>query len=48
VASYRNVIRWAEQIQERPTVQRGLRVNRAWGDESRQLAEHHDASELDR
>ena len=22
--------------------------NRVWGDESRQLAEHHDASELDR
>ena len=48
MASYRNVIRWANQIQERPTVQRELRVNRAWGDESRQLAERHDASELDR
>jgi GST-like protein len=47
VASYTNVIRWAEQIQERPAVQRGLRVNRVWGDASRQLAERHDASDLD-
>jgi len=28
-------------------VQRGLRVNRVWGDESRQLAERHNASDLD-
>jgi len=47
VASYSNVVRWAEQIQERPAVQRGLRVNRVWGDESRQLAERHNASDLD-
>ena len=47
VASYSNVIRWAEQIQARPAVQRGLRVNRVWGDESRQLAERHNASDLD-
>ena len=30
VASYKNVIRWAEEIEERPAVQRGLRVNRVW------------------
>ena len=47
VASYTNVIRWAEQIQARPAVQRGLRVNRVWGDKSRQLAERHDASDFD-
>ena len=47
VASYTNVIRWAEQIQERPAVQRGLRVNRVWGDESRQLAERHNASDFE-
>lgn len=47
VASYKNVIRWAAEIQERPAVQRGLRVNRAWGPEEKQLPERHDASDLD-
>ena len=28
--SYANVVRWAEEIEQRPAVQRGRRVNRAW------------------
>ena len=32
VASYRNVVRWAEQIDARPAVQRGRMVNRTFGD----------------
>lgn len=47
VTSYKHVIRWAETIQDRPAVQRGLRVNRVWGDEKRQLRDRHDASDLD-
>ncbi len=47
VASYKNVCRWAEEIQARPAVQRGLRVNRAWGPEEKQLLERHDASDFD-
>ena len=47
VASYKNVARWAAEIQERPAVKRGLRVNRAWGPEEKQLLERHDASDLD-
>jgi GST-like protein len=47
VASYKNVNRWAADIQERPAVQRGLRVNRVWGPEEKQLAERHDALDLD-
>ncbi|MEH6589599.1 MAG: glutathione-dependent disulfide-bond oxidoreductase [Halioglobus sp.] len=47
VASYKNVIRWATEIQERPAVQRGMRVNRVWGPEEKQLAERHDASDFD-
>ena len=47
VASYTNVIRWAAEIQERPAVQRGLRVNRAWGPEEKQLIERHHASDFD-
>ena len=47
VNSYTNVARWAKEIQERPAVQRGLRVNRAWGPEEKQLLERHDASDFD-
>ncbi len=47
VASYKNVVRWAEQIAERPGVIRGRRVNRTWGDESSQLKERHNATDFD-
>jgi len=47
VASYKNVVRWATEIRERPAVQRGRRVNRAWGPEEEQVLERHDASDLD-
>jgi GST-like protein len=47
VASYKNVVRWATEIQERPAVQRGRRVNRIVGPEELQLPERHDASDLD-
>jgi GST-like protein len=47
VHEYENVRRWAETIAKRPAVERGQRVNRAWGDESEQMAERHDASDFD-
>lgn len=47
VATYKNVIRWAQEIQDRPAVQRGLRVNRAWGPEEKQLLERHSAKDFD-
>lgn len=47
VESYKNVRRWTKEINDRPAVKRGRRVNRVWGDESQQLAERHDASDLD-
>ena len=46
-ASYTNVVRWANEIQARPAVQRGRRVNKLMGLEELQLAERHDASDLD-
>lgn len=46
VTSYKHVIRWAEEIEQRPAVQRGRRVNRTWGPEDQQLAERHDASDF--
>jgi len=47
VASYTHVIRWATEIEARPAVQRGRRVNRTFGPEELQLRERHDASDFD-
>lgn len=47
VASYTNVVRWAQEIEERPAYQRGRRVNRAWGPEELQVLERHSASDFD-
>ena len=47
VESYKNVVRWTAEIHERPAVQRGRRVNRAWGEEDQQVLERHSASDLD-
>lgn len=47
VHEYKNVLRWADQIAERPAVQRGRMVNRTWGEASTQLAERHDAADFD-
>jgi GST-like protein len=48
VASYKNVVRWAEAIDARPAVKRGRMVNRAFGDDlSMQLHERHDASDFE-
>jgi GSH-dependent disulfide-bond oxidoreductase len=47
VASYTHVIRWANEIRERPAVKRGARVNRVWGAGNERSAERHQASDLD-
>jgi GST-like protein len=47
VQEYSHVQRWAKAIAQRPAVRRGRRVNRVWGDAAGQLAERHDASDLD-
>ncbi|WP_313738687.1 glutathione-dependent disulfide-bond oxidoreductase [Pseudomonas sp.] len=47
VEEYPHVLRWAEVIAARPAVQRGLRVNRPWGDEQTQVSERHSAADLD-
>jgi GSH-dependent disulfide-bond oxidoreductase len=48
VASYKNVMRWAEEIAARPAVKRGRIVNRTWGPADEQLAERHDASDFNK
>ncbi|WP_150304659.1 glutathione-dependent disulfide-bond oxidoreductase [Pseudomonas saliphila] len=45
--TYKNVLRWAEAISQRPAVKRGRMVNRTWGEPEEQLAERHDASDFD-
>ena len=47
VQAYGNVLRWTNQIAERPAVQRGRMVNRTWGQPSSQLHERHDAGDFD-
>ncbi len=46
VHEYRNVQRWADEIDARPAVQRGRMVNRLWGELDEQLPERHDASDF--
>ncbi len=47
VASYTHVVRWAKQIEERPAVQRGRRVNRTWGPEETRVIERHSAKDFE-
>ncbi len=47
VAEYQHVLRWAEQISQRPAVMRGRMVNRTSGELSEQLHERHDASDFE-
>lgn len=47
VASYTHVLRWANQIGDRPAVKRGKMVNRGWGEPEEQLHERHDASDFE-
>lgn len=44
--SYTNVVRWASEIQKRPAVQRGQRVNKPWGPEAERVPERHSESDL--
>jgi GST-like protein len=47
VHEYTHVIRWADEIGQRPAVRRGRMVNRVTGDPASQLHERHDASDFD-
>ena len=45
--SYTHLGRWIELLNSRATVQRGMMVNRPFGDKSKQLLERHDASDFE-
>jgi GST-like protein len=47
VGEYKNVLRWTDEIAQRPAVQRGRMVNRTWGQPESQLHERHDAGDFD-
>jgi GSH-dependent disulfide-bond oxidoreductase len=47
VQEYTHVLRWADEIHQRPAVTRGRKVNRLWGEPSEQLHERHDATDFD-
>jgi GST-like protein len=47
VQTYENVQRWAQEIDNRPAVKRGRRVNRNWGEPEEQVPERHAASDFD-
>ena len=44
---YEHVMRWAKQIDARPAVRRGRKVNKLTGDLSEQLHERHEASDFE-
>jgi GST-like protein len=48
VKSYKNVMRWAENISQRPAVKRGKKVNCTWGEPEDQLAERHSRDDFTR
>lgn len=45
---YKNLMRWADEIGERPAVQRGRIVNRTWGEPEEQLPERHSKEDFAR
>ncbi len=46
VDTYQNVIRWAKELEERPGVQRGRRVNCPWGPEEWRVPERHSMADF--
>ena len=46
VESYESAQRWAQEIQARPAIQRGRRVNKVTGPEDLQVAERHSAADI--
>ena len=48
VSSYKNVIRWADEVYTRPAFQRGRMVNRTHGPALQKLEERHSANDFDK
>ena len=48
VQTYTHVLRWTNEIAQRPAAKRGRMVNRTWGEPASQLHERHASSDFDR
>ncbi len=46
--TYENVLRWTNQIADRPAVKRGRIINRTWGAPNAQLRDRHSAADIDK
>ena len=44
--TYKNVLRWTEEIAQRPAVRRGRIVNKTWGNPDEQLMERHSSEDF--
>lgn len=47
IDEYTNVVRWVNEIAERPAVRRGQIVNRSMGDDNKKLLERHSAADFE-
>ena len=47
VQEYAHVLRWTNEIAQRPAARRGRMVNRTWGEPASQLHERHEASDFE-
>lgn len=43
---YTHLVRWADDIAQRPAVKRGVKVNRTWGEPEDQVPERHSAADF--
>jgi len=48
VGTYTHVLRWVKDLEARPAVPRGRRVNKSWGPEEERLIERHSARDFDK
>ncbi len=46
--TYENVLRWTNQIADRPAVKRGRIINRTWGAPNAQLRDRHSSADIDK
>jgi GSH-dependent disulfide-bond oxidoreductase len=46
--TYTHVMRWANELAERPAIRRGRVVNTSWGNPEKQLHERHDSADIDK
>ncbi len=47
IHEYENVVRWVNELSERPGVRRGQIVNRTWGEDDEKLPERHSAADFE-